>query len=598
MGRRYSLDPLADLVTGSAEQEDEDLRERPELRLTDQRLEALDLWSRDPWTFLTGTDPDTNEPIIRTIDQKDKRNPIKAFPSHLSYLHYYLEVMESEKYIQTEKASQMIVSTVTLLRSLWKGSFTTSYKALLSKHKEEEAALLLDEKIRQVWMLMPDWLRAALPLTLKPKNKITWGKTGASMLGLPENAAAADARGQTYHTGLIDEAEFQDALSDILTAMLPRAGQVIFWSTPAPGGEGARIFRSYLKDDPITLHPRLVEIRKKYVHLKGISLRRNESKNVTIVRIEHIADPAKRSPEWEREAAKPYPSMADFRREMKIDRSSNAGRPFYPGFAENPKRYVKAIPHLLDYPIIRGWDAGRRNPACCWIQYNRRQRRVWVIRELSPNDADMFVFRDLVKYLSGQLAYDSLLAHNTPSGSNRAYEILNELKQDADYPAQPWFTGKHSFVDCGGHEFVRPGPGLTKAGEPQVAAEILALGDIFIQPPYSFKKSRYEIIRGLSKIRNDGLPGMFIDPACPFLIRGFTQGGIVYAKGTDKNPDPNEPAVSEWSHIHDALGYALVNTVALEHADYFAPGPDGEIHLDLGGDEIEMMDSYLTGGEL
>jgi len=508
-----------------------------------------------------------------------------------------LDVLESEQYVQTEKASQMIVSTVTLLRGLYKGSFTQSFKGLLSKHKEEEASLLLDEKIRQVWLLMPEWLRAALPLALKPKNKITWAKTGASILGLPENAAAADARGQTYHVGMIDEAEFQDSLGDILTAMLPRAGQVVFWSTPSTGGEGARVFRSYLKDDPITLHPRLVEIKKKYASAKGMTLRRNESKNVTIVRIEHTADPAKRSTDWEREAARPYPSMADFRREMKIDRSSNAGRPFYPGFAENPRRYVQRIPHLLDYPIVRGWDAGKRNPACCWLQFNRRQRRIWVIRELSPRDVDMYAFRDVVKYLSGQLSYDSLIAHDTPNKTNRAYEILSELKQDSSYPTPPWFTGTHSFIDVGGHEFVRAGPGLTKAGEPQVAAEILALGDIYIQPPYSFKKSRYEIIRGLSKIRTDGLPGVLIDPACPVLIRGLC-GEIIYAKGTPANPDPNEPAENAYSHIHDALGYALVNTVALEHADYFAPGPDGEIHLDLGGDEIEVMDSYLTGGEM
>src|SRR4030042_55470 len=97
LGRRYSPDPLADLVTGSAEVEEEELRERPELRLTDERLEALDRWSKDPWAFLTGTDPTTNEPIIRTQDQKDKAHPVKAFPSHLAYLHYLVEVIENEQ---------------------------------------------------------------------------------------------------------------------------------------------------------------------------------------------------------------------------------------------------------------------------------------------------------------------------------------------------------------------------------------------------------------------------------------------------------------------------------------------------------------------
>jgi len=598
VGRRFGMDPLADLVTGHADEEDESIRQRPELALTDQRLEALDYWSKDPWRFLTGKDPDTGEPIIRTIDQKDKRQPIKAFPAHLDYLHYYADVLESERYVQTEKASQMIVSTMTLLLTLWRSSYKLAYKSLLSKHKEEEASQLLDEKIRQVWLLMPEWLRVALPLTLKPKNKITWSKTGASILGLPENAAAADARGQTYNCGLVDEACWQDNLAATLSAMLPRAGQVVFWSTPSPGGEGQRIFREYLADDPITLHPGLVALKKKYVHVQGMTLRRNEARNITIVRIEHTADPAKRSRAWLTEAARPYPSKQDFRREILLDHSAQAGKPFYPAFAENQKRYIATYQtrRLIHAPVVRGWDAGKRNPACCWLQWSRRSRRAIVWNEIAGKDIDMYAFRDLVKYLSGQLSYDSLVAHTTAAGTNRAYELLEELKLDKRYPEPPWYSGPgHSFLDIGGHEFVRPGPGLTKADEPQVAAEILALGDIYIQPPYSFKKSRYEIIRSLSKMRPDDRPGILLDPACPVLIRGLC-GEIVYGKATEAKPEPSDPVSNFYSHLHDALGYALVNTVALEHAEYFATTAEGELKMpDLDEEQTEVLESYLTG---
>lgn len=599
MGRRYSLDPLADLVTGAAEELDEQVRERPDLALTDARLECLDRWSTSPWSFLTGTDPDTGNPIIRTIDQRDKRRPIKPFPSHLDYLHFYLDVLESEPYVCTEKSSQMIVSTITLLRNLWQGSFKPEWKTLLSKHKEEEASQLLDEKIRRVWLLMPEWLRLALPLTLKPKNKLTWKKTGATTLGLPENAAAADARGQTYNTGLIDEAEFQDNLADTLTAMLPRAGQVIFWSTPAPSGEGAATFRDYLKDDPITLHPRLVELRKKYAHVKGITLRRNEDRNITIVRIEHTADPAKRSKEWLEYAAKPFPSLTDFRREILLDRASRAGKPFYPAFAENAKRYVRRAPGLLDSPIVRGWDFGGRNPACVWGQWSKRSRRFWVLREILGRDIDTFAFRDVVKYLSGQMALDSLVAHTQPNGTNRAFELLESLKLDRAYPPIPWFQGNLPFVDFAGHEAVRPGPGLSKAGDPKVAAEVLALGEIYVLPQYTFQRSRTQVINALAKVRADGMPGLMLDPACPLLIKGLC-GEIVYAKGTPGKPDPNEPQKdSIYSHLHEALGYSLVNVVTLDNADFFATTADGQLpEAELDEDETEILESYITRGDL
>jgi len=589
------MDPLADLVTGHADEEDESIRQRPELALTDQRLEALDYWSKDPWRFLTGKDPDTGEPIIRTVDQRDKQ-PIKAYPSHLAYCHYMLDVLESEPYLLIEKCSQMIVSTNILLWSAWRCAFRDKWSVLLSKHTEDEANLLLKQKIGDPWEYLPDWLKLAIPCRIKPANRAIFDKKGSTVVGLPENAAKGRARGQTYNTGLIDEAEWVEETENILSAMIPRGGQVILWSTPGLG-RGAEIFRRFLADDPITLHPRLMDLKKKYVHVKGMSLRRNEPKNFTILRIEHYADPSKND-KWAENLRRTFTSDVEFRREFKIDRSTHAGKPFYPAFAQYPKRYIATYKtrRLIHAPVVRGWDAGKRNPACCWLQWSRRSRRAIVWNEIAGKDIDMYAFRDLVKYLSGQLSYDSLVAHTTAAGTNRAYELLEELKLDKRYPEPPWYSGPgHSFLDIGGHEFVRPGPGLTKADEPQVAAEILALGDIYIQPPYSFKKSRYEIIRSLSKMRPDDKPGILLDPACPVLIRGLC-GEIVYGKATEAKPEPSDPASNFYSHLHDALGYALVNTVALEHAEYFATTAEGELKMpDLDEEQTEVLESYLTG---
>ena len=107
------------------------------------------------------------------------------------------------------------------------------------------------------------------------------------------------------------------------------------------------------------------------------------------------------------------------------------------------------------------------------------------------------------------------------------------------------------------------------------------------------------VINGLARPRANALPGIMLDPACPILIRGLC-GEIVYAKGTPGKPDPNEPAKdSIYSHLHEALGYALVNTVALDHADYFATTADGQLPAaELEEDETEVLDSYLTGGDL
>jgi hypothetical protein len=564
------------------------------------------LWKGNYWGFLTAKDPDTGQAIIRTVDQREKQNPLKAFPTHLDYVHYLLDVLHNEPKLIIEKASQMFVTTAIMLYFAWKCAFMDGFKVLLSKHKEDEAETILNEKIRIVWASMPEWLRRQIPVSSKPKNRCIFRKRigiESQVLGLPENAAAADARGQTYQTGLIDEAEWQELLRDLITAMLPRCGQLVIWSTPAKGGDGVSVFRDYLGDDAVTVkaHPDLHALRKKWA-IPGTQIRRNDTRGFTVMRIEHTADPAKRPKAWWEKAMREYPSETDARRELKIDRSSNVGRPFYPQFIENPKRFiVRAREIPVGVPIIRGWDFGGDRPACVWSAWSSRSKRFWVLRELLGFSIDTYQFRDLVKYLSGQMSLEAL---NTDANRD-AMKMLESLLYEKAYPKTPWFEGPNRFLDFSGHEGLMGPRGLVPFAHKKTAVEILALGDIHLYAQFTRHSARTDTINGLSRIRDcddpnhkgcDGHPGFFLDPACPLLIRGLSSG-IVYAKATAQNPDPNEPAKDAvYSHLHDALGYAVTNTVSLEDANYFqaSMGVDGKPLPEVV--EETRIESYLSEG--
>ncbi len=594
---------VADLVLGISDQ-DEAEKDSPDLLLTPAREEALEKWKTSTWDFLTGVDPDTGEPILRTVDQKDKIQPVKAFPD-FRYLHYLCDLIDHEPKLQIEKASQMVITTTIVLAMARRCAFEDGYKVLLSKHKEEEAEIILSEKIRTPWSLMPEWLRRQIPVSLRPKNRCTFrkpkGGIESSILGLTETAAMGEARGQTYQVGLIDEAEFQDLLQDLITAMLPRCGQLIIWSTPAKGGDGVGVFRDYLADDPVTVkrNPDLDDIRRRY-SIPGMSIRRNNEKNFTISRIEHTADPAKRSAEWVEAAKREYPSVVDFMREMKIDRTSNAGRPYYPQFGENPRRYVAVCPELPQgIPILRGWDFGGSNPACVWGAWSSRLRIFWFMRELLGSDIDTYAFRDLVKYLSGQISIETL--QHQP----RAMESLEELRLQKEYPEPPWFQGPHRFLDFTGHEGFMGPRGLVPADQAKSAIEILGMEDIHLYAQYTPRSAKGELINGLSRLRVctlghdkcNGHPGLLVDPACSLLYKGFLSG-IVFAKSTNDNPDPREPAKhAVYSHLHDASGYILTNIVKLEDADFFQAsfGADGQIIFPELPEQSQMM-SYLSDG--
>jgi hypothetical protein len=62
------------------------------------------------------------------------------------------------------------------------------------------------------------------------------------------------------------------------------------------------------------------------------------------------------------------------------------------------------------------------------------------------------------------------------------------------------------------------------------------------------------------------------------------------------NPNPSDVAPhATYSHIHDALGYAVTNMVELEDADHLkvSLGPDGQILMPPGPDM--QIQSYLVG---
>jgi hypothetical protein len=246
-------------------------------------------------------------------------------------------------------------------------------------------------------------------------------------------------------------------------------------------------------------------------------------------------------------------------------------------------------------PIVRGWDFGGNNPATLWATWSKRSKRFGVLRELQGDNIDTFQFRDLVKYLSGQLSYEGLANHP------RALQMIEELKFNKAYydPDKqhtfPWFDGKFKYLDFAGNEGVMGGRGLQRKDEAKTAAEILGQGDIILYSRQTLHAKRTEVINGLSRMRQDGWPGLLIDPACQTLWSGLT-GGLVYAKATPQNPDPSEVAPdSVFSHLHDCLGYACTNMVELEDADHLkvSLGADGQIIMPPGPDL--QFQSYLLG---
>lgn len=296
--------------------------------------------------------------------------------------------------------------------------------------------------------------------------------------------------------------------------------------------------------------------------IPGFKVRRT-SRGVGVVEVDFFADPAKRAREWIEAQQRLINSRARFLREYCRDWTSAEGQPYYPEFAEKPQIYIRPVTMgtLPWLPLCRGWDFGFHYPACVWCMYSPMSDRLWVIREVQGLDMDTHTFRDLVKYLSGQAPLSSL--ETRP----QALRWVMDHKDDPKYPEIPFFDWGGDdglahplpFLDFCGPEALQARAEVAHEDSARTALEILWAGGIEVYHFYTRVAARDEVFRRLMMLKPDGHPGLFMDPSCKFLIRGFS-GGIVFAAPTKAQPVTDEPQKDKtYSHTHEALGYAAVN---------------------------------------
>lgn len=307
---------------------------------------------------------------------------------------------------------------------------------------------------------------------------------------------------------------------------------------------------------------------REYAKLPGVNVRRTP-RGIVVFELDYIADPAKRDPAWAARMRARMPNEKEWRREFMRDWTSAAGDAFYPEFGIEPYRYIYPATRLLNAPIVRGWDFGFRHPACVWFQYSPKSGRVWVLRELMPENIDTFSFRDLVLYLSGQKSLEQL--ERRP----QALAWVKKIKDDPRMPAPPWFEADASapihWLDFSGPEATKVSASVEGEHKERSDKAILEAEHLVLECPSVGIAAREAVMRRLLQRRPDGHPGIVFDPACPILIEGMN-GGIAFAKETKLNPDPTEPNKDGYyEHLHDALGYGLVNMVPA--VDEVAPIP-------------------------
>lgn len=207
---------------------------------------------------------------------------------------------------------------------------------------------------------------------------------------------------------------------------------------------------------------------------------------------------------------------------------------------------------------------------CVWMQVSPKGR-VAIIREILPFNTEVHEFRDLVRYLSGEVPLEYLKTHSRQRALHWVEQIrAKERFPFNKYPDPPWFKGVGKFFDFSGHEatatrsiqtVVSGGQGGEKRERND--AEVLAAGGINVNSGYLRRDEREFKVRRLLGAMDDGYAGLLVDPACALLQRAF-RGALAYPKATPANPQPTDPARDgTYEHVWDAASYGVGNIVEI-----------------------------------
>lgn len=267
MPKKYDLESLL------AGDDEDDRAAQDVLR---RREELLEEWSEHPWRFLTATDPTTLDrqgnptPVYWTKDEADPRGLPKPFPAmvetyswqqgrlgkwvHLDYLEEFVNVLHGEllrayreqecSVVLLDKSRQMITTTAALAFVNWNCMTQQARRWILSKQKEDEAKILLRDKVRFPMQHLPEWLRKLRGCKMKPEIEAKY-PTESTLLAVAENVADTAARGGTCTGVIVDEAARQDHFKAIVGAARPMARLIVGLTTAEIGCQGARDFREY-----------------------------------------------------------------------------------------------------------------------------------------------------------------------------------------------------------------------------------------------------------------------------------------------------------------------------------------------------------------
>ncbi len=489
-----------------------------------EQIRMLALYRSDPWAFLSD--------CVFTLDQVSQNNPIKPFPSYLSYTEFFAKTWMRRPLIVVPKSRRMICSWTCISLFTHDTIFNPGrFNAFVSKKEDDSGDLV--SRAEFIYNKIPTW---RIPRALLPKLKngkmskqpplLEFEDIHSKIQGFPQGAD--QMRQFTFSGMLFDEWAFWEEAQASYSAAKPTldgGGRLTGISSRSPGFFKKIVFDQLDAQDLTFKESPPVPVMRP---MEGVEIWQNPKNRFTVIDLHYTADPRKRSPEW-RDAIKQSMPARDFAMEYERSWQTFEGKPVYSDFKSSLHVKTGKPPVEPNVPIILCVDFGL-TPAMLLIQPIGRRLRI--LKEFIETDGSI---------------------------EKLGTVVMNYLRLNF----QSWVAAEdlmYTFIDPAGFQRVQT--------DARTCADILRkLGFRNIRPgPVGWEERRKSVEDYLVKSYGEG-PGLEIyEDGCPILIEGFNGGYRYPEKALEVEPEKIRPIKNKYSHPHDALQYGCVGAAKLRHA--------------------------------
>jgi hypothetical protein len=198
-----------------------------EVGTTPSLLDRLVAIRNDPMEFFKTS--------VLTLDQADRRTPVKAFPWDKPYIAPILQKLLTERLLVIRKTRRMIISWTVQTFNLWDAMFHIGRSIYVQSDKEEKS----DELIRRckfVYDNLPSYTRPIVPRAVYKYCQLSFPEIDSVIVGVPQGRD--QLRQITASRIFGDEFAFWDKAEESYGSMRPTiegGGQIVLVSTSFPG---------------------------------------------------------------------------------------------------------------------------------------------------------------------------------------------------------------------------------------------------------------------------------------------------------------------------------------------------------------------------